>query len=276
MNAAAHIGLIKLVLIMLLLAYLGLVMFALMFANRLVFPAPPPGYSDSPQIIKFPFNGNGDSVSMLLLRNPHSRWLIFYNHGNGEDLQGILPRLQGLRDAGFSVLAWDYPGYGTSDGKPSEGVVLRTAAAIWEQIPGLTGYTHANVILYGRSLGGGPATMLATRNHAAGLILEGVFTSTFRVGLPVKLLPWDIFDNLRLIDSINCPLLVLHGTRDRTVPFRHGKRLFEKAPDPKTFAWFEGGHHNNLIEEYPETYYSSLARFIDFINKNRHVGAQTE
>jgi fermentation-respiration switch protein FrsA (DUF1100 family) len=274
MQADQSIGILKLILTMAILSYLGLVMFALLFANRLVFPAPPPGYSDSPEIRKFRFNGDGDSVSMLLLNNPSSPWLVFYNHGNGEDLQGILPRLQGLRQAGYSILAWDYPGYGTSSGKPSEGLVIDIAAKIWEQIPELTGYDHSRVILYGRSLGGGPATWIARNGSPAGLVLEGVFTSTFRVGLPVKLLPWDIFDNLALIDSIRCPLLVLHGTRDGTVPFRHGVRLFEKASDPKFFAWFEGGRHNNLIEEYPEIYYSSLSRFRDFLTSHNHDGSR--
>lgn len=265
MGTSSSLGLIKLILILMGLGYAGLMLFAILFANRLVFPAPKAGYSNSPDILRFPYNKSGDAVSMVLLENPGSPWLVFYQHGNGEDLQGILPRLQGLRQAGFSVLAWDYPGYGTSDGKPSEGIILDVAQQIWLKIPQLTGYTHPQVILYGRSLGGGPATFLANRHAPAGLILEGVFTSTFRVALGIRLLPWDIFDNLPLIRSVGCPVLVMHGTQDRTVPYRHGVRLYESAPQPKSFAWFDGGRHNDLIESYPETYYSSLGKFIECI-----------
>lgn len=258
---------LKLVLVLPGLAYLLLALFALLFANSLVFPAPPSGYSDSPDIIKFPYDKEGNAVSMLYLDNPGSRYLIFYQHGNGEDLQSILPRLQGLRRAGFAVLAWDYPGYGTSDGSPSERSILKVADLIWNAIPEQYGYRHDQVILYGRSVGSGPATWLANRYTAAGLILEGGFTSTFRVGVPVKLLPWDIFDNLSRIRDVRCPILILHGTDDETVPYTHGRTLYEAAPDPKHFTWVQGGRHNDLIEMYPDTYYSSLERFIRFIGR---------
>lgn len=262
MQAPSGIGFVKLILFLPGLAYLLLVLFALLFGNRLVFPAPPSGYSDSEAIIKFPYDTEGNTVSVLYLDNPGSRYLIYYHHGNGEDLQSVLPRLQGLRRAGFAVLAWDYPGYGTSDGSPSEKLVLQVADQLWETIPRDFGYLPDQVILYGRSLGSGPATWLASRHEAAALILEGAFTSTFRVGIPVKLLPWDIFDNLSRIGSIRCPVLILHGTDDGTIPFSHGRRLYESAPDPKGFTWVQGGKHNDLIEVYPDTYYSSLERFM--------------
>lgn len=262
-------GFWKLILLLPVLGYVGLALFAFVFANRLAFPAPPPGYADSPDIRKFTYNEAGRQVSMVYLEEPGSPFLVYYHHGNGEDLQGILPRLQALRKAGFSVLAWDYPGYGTSDGRPSEKLVNTVAEQIWQTIPGTFGFSHDRVILYGRSLGGGPATFLASRHRAAGLVLEGAFTSIFRVGTRVNILPWDIFDNLALIGSITCPALFIHGTDDETVPFRHGRQLWEKAPEPKFFAWLDNGRHNDLIDVYPETYYSSLLRFRDFLLANR-------
>lgn len=246
--------------------YLGLMLFAVLFAEKLTFPAPPPGYSDSNELLKFPYNENGDRVTMLFLKNPGSRFLVFYQHGNAEDLNSILPRLQALKRSGFSVLAWDYPGYGTSDGEPSEALILEIAGMIWKSIPETFDYPHDRVILYGRSLGGGPATWLASRENAAGLILEGTFTSIFRVGLPVNILPWDIFDNLGWIERVRCPVLFLHGTSDGTVPFNHSRRLYERAPDPKFFSWFSGGGHNDLIDAYPEIYYSSIERFGEFLS----------
>lgn len=265
MPAAQTIGLLKLIALILFFGYLGLVLFAWLFANKLVFPAPPASYQDSPNLIKFVFNERGDSVTLLHLHNPASDFLVFYHHGNGEDLQSALPRLEALRRSGLSVLAWDYPGYGTSSGKPSEALILDIAGKIWTRIPEDFGLPHRRVLLYGRSIGGGPAVALASKNEAAGLILEATFTSIFRVVLGIRILPWDIFDNLSLIGSLQCPVLFLHGTDDRTVPFRHSQILLEKAPNPKFFAWFSGGQHNNLLETYPDTYYSSLHKFMEFI-----------
>jgi len=244
-----------------LLGYAALALFALVFANPLLFPAPRAGYRDSPEIRKFVYNSAGDAVALRFLPNPGSRWLVFYHHGNGEDLAGIRPRLEGLQRAGYAVLAWDYPGYGISDGRPSEALVLAIAEQLWEAIPEFWGYPHENVILYGRSLGAGPATWLASRHAAAGLVLEAAFTSVFRVPFPFNPLPWDIFDNLSRIGSVGCPVLVLHGARDEVVPFRHGRRLHAAASEPKLFAWFDGGRHNDLVEAYPEVYYSIFRRF---------------
>lgn len=260
-------GMIKTVFVIILLAYLGLVLFAALFANRMVFPAPPPGYIDSSDIIKFTYDEAGDSVSMVYLRNPGSKYLIYYHHGNGEDLHHILPRIEALRKSGFSVLAWDYPGYGTSDGKPSEKLVNRISEKIFQTIPGTYGYKHANVILYGRSLGGGPVVWLATKYKTAGLIMEGTFASVFRVGLPLNVLPWDIFDNMKRIRSIQCPSLFIHGTHDQVVPFRHAEKLYERAPNPKFFAWMDNGTHNDIIEAFPEIYFGSLSRFVDSLGK---------
>lgn len=262
-------SLLKLVLVVLLAAYLGLAAFAYLFANRLVFPAPPPGYRDAEDTLKHTCPITGDRITLLHLPQPDAAYLVFYHHGNGEDLMGIRERLQVLHEAGFAVLAWDYPGYGTSEGRATEKRVLELAGQLWETIPEQFGYAHDRVILYGRSVGGGPATWLASRGNPAGLILEGTFTSIFRVGLPFNPLPWDLFDNLSRIRQIRCPVLFLHGTADRTVPFSHGKALHEAAPSPKFFSWFDGGGHNDLVEAYRENYDSSILRFRRFLDQAR-------
>jgi fermentation-respiration switch protein FrsA (DUF1100 family) len=258
-------GIIKLLLLVPGVAYVGLMVFAAAFANRLVFPIPPASYKDSPDIIKFPFDDSGRTVSMIFLAHPNAKHLIFYHHGNGEDLQHVLPKAQYLRDAGYSVLAWDYPGYGTSDGRPSEKLILQIAEKIWKRIPEDFNYPHNRVIHYGYSLGGGPSLWLAKQYECAGVIAEGTFTSIFRVGLPVKLLPWDLFDNQKWIRDIKCPILIMHGTDDKTVPFSHAKKLYELAPDPKSFTWVSNGRHSDLLNLFEETYRDSLKRFTEML-----------
>ncbi len=250
----------KMSLLTLVFGYLGLAGFALLFANRLTFPAPAASYVDGPESLKFTHR-SGQAVTLRHLPNPQSPFLVLYHHGNGEDLGTIASRLQTIHDAGFAVLAWDYPGYGTSNGQPTEQGLLEIAAALLESIPETYGYPIESTLQYGRSLGGGPATWLAARYPVAGLILEGTFTSVFRVGLPVNVLPWDLFDNRREMVDVKCPVLILHGTDDETVPFQHGKALYDIASNPKFFAWFDGGRHNNLLEAFPRTYRDSLLAF---------------
>jgi fermentation-respiration switch protein FrsA (DUF1100 family) len=261
---------LKIILLVLIFGYFGLAAFALLFANRLVFPAPPAGYQDGPDSLKFTYNEAGDAVTLFYLPNPRARFLIFYHHGNGEDLIGIRSRLEDLVKAGYAVLAWDYPGYGTSDGTPTEKSVLSIADTLWDALPERFGFAHHDTLLYGRSVGGGPAVWLASREKPAGLILEGTFTSIFRVGLPFNPLPWDIFDNLSRISEVACPILIFHGTADRTVPFSHGQQLYEAAPEPKFFSWIDGGGHNDLPETYPEIYHSSLEAFTSHLLDTRN------
>ncbi len=263
MVSQTSFGVLKLILLISGVAYIGLIIFAAVFANRLVFPIPPASYKDSPDIIKFPYEDNGKSVSMIYLEHPSSEYLVFYHHGNGEDLQHVLGKAQYLRDAGYSVLAWDYPGYGTSDGRPTEKQVLKIAEKIWKRIPEDYGFSHDKVIHYGYSLGGGPAIWLAKEYECAGVIAEGTFTSIFRIGLPVKLLPWDLFDNQKWIRDIKCPILIMHGTDDETVPFSHARKLYELAPDPKSFTWVNDGRHADLLNSFEETYIDSLKRFTE-------------
>lgn len=262
-------GILKSVFLALFLGYLGLALFAAVFANRMVFPAPHPSYEELEGMSRIPFGEEQQRLAVLYLPHPQARHLLFYHHGNGEDLGMVMDRLQALHELGFAVLAWDYPGYGRSEGQPSEKSITAAARFLWERIPESTGFSHEEVVLYGRSVGGGPAVALAAEGPAAGLILESTFTSTFRVVTRVRLLPWDIFNNLGRIGDLRCPLLLIHGTSDFTVPFAHGKRLFAAAPEPKFFTFLQGGGHNNLVEEYGPTYRSSIDRFVEFLHRQR-------
>lgn len=254
-------SLLKMGFLSLVIAYLGLAAFAFLLGDKLTFPAPPSSYVDSPELTKFEYGDAGRMVTLRYLPNPQSRFLILYHHGNGEDLGTIGDRLETLHRAGFAVLAWDYPGYGTSDGRPTEKNVLKVAALLLESIPQRYGFPIERILQYGRSVGGGPATWLSARYPVPGLILEGTFTSIFRVALPINPLPWDLFENKKELAKVQCPVLILHGTADETVPYDHGRELYGVAPNPKFFAWMDGGRHNNLLDAFPGTYADSINLF---------------
>ncbi|HAX79930.1 MAG TPA: hypothetical protein DCY88_29865 [Cyanobacteria bacterium UBA11372] len=85
----------------------------------MIFLPQPSTYEDTQDIIKLT-TANGVSISAIYLPNPKAKYTILYSHGNAEDLGYGLPMLKELRDIGFSVFAYDYQGYGTSRGTPSE------------------------------------------------------------------------------------------------------------------------------------------------------------
>jgi fermentation-respiration switch protein FrsA (DUF1100 family) len=119
----------------------------------------------------------------------------------------------------------------------------------------------SRIVLYGRSVGSGPASDLAARVPVGGLVLESAFVSAFRVLTKVPLLPFDRFHNLHHVRQVRAPILVIHGTDDEVIPVSHGRRLYEAAREPKQALWVEGAHHNDVPIVAGPRYWSTLAAF---------------
>jgi fermentation-respiration switch protein FrsA (DUF1100 family) len=117
--------------------------------------------------------------------------------------------------------------------------------------------------VHGRSIGGGPAVDLASREPVGGLILESTFTSAFRVLSSIRIFPFDKFENLNKIAGVKCPVLVIHGKKDRTIPFHHGEILFAAANEPKASFWVDNAGHNNLFNVASERYLKTIRDFAD-------------
>ncbi len=201
-------------------------------------------------------------LSALYLPNPAAKYTLWYFHGNAEDLGDIEPKLAALRQLGYAVFAYDYPGYGLSTGSPSEAKIYESTQVALTWLRETHGIRSGQLVLYGRSLGGGPAVELATREPVAGLILDGAFMSAYRVMTHWKLLPFDKFENLRKIKRVRCPLLVIHGTEDRVVEFAHGEKLFAAANEPKQKFWVEFAGHNNLMTIAGQRYWDVMQAFM--------------
>ncbi|HNC25040.1 MAG TPA: alpha/beta hydrolase [Opitutaceae bacterium] len=204
---------------------------------------------------------DGSELSALYLPNPAARYTIWYFHGNAEDLGGIAPRLHALHDLGFAVFAYDYPGYGLSSGHPSEARIYAASAAAWTTLTERYRVPPERIIVFGRSLGGGPAVDLAVRHPVAGLILQSTFMSVYRVMTRWRLLPFDQFENLRKIGRVRCPVLVMHGRMDEVIPFYHGEAIYAAAPAPKRSYWVDGAGHNDLEQAAGERYARELTEF---------------
>ena len=214
---------------------------------------------------------SGHSVACRFLSNQSSRYLVIYSHGNAEDLGRIENLLKGFRRAGLNVLAYDYPGYGLSDGKASEKSCYEALDAVIRFATDELGFPRERIILYGRSLGAGPSIEMCCHEKYGGLIIEGAFTSVFKVAFGVGWLPMDRFRNLKKISTIDEPTLVIHGSKDEVVPFAQGEALFDALQAPKLYYWVDGAGHNDLVASLGEEYWSLIADFVRYLDvENSH------
>ena len=259
-----------------------LVLLGMTFLERwLVYPAPPvewgdwspPGEDYEDVWIEVPSASSGGDSSRVhgwLFEKPSAPNAVLYCHGNGEDVsdQPDLARL--LRDRlDASVLVFDWRGYGKSEGRPHEAGVIADGLAAQRWLADRVGKSPDQLLLVGRSLGGGVATALASREGASALVLQSTFTSLPDAAakhypfLPVRWAMQNRFDSLRALSDYGGPVFISHGTHDTVVPFGHGERLHEAAVGPKAFFPLEGYGHNR---PQPESYYDALR---DFLADNR-------
>ena len=181
---------------------------------------------------------------------PDGRPVVAYFHGNGGHIGYRAERLRWFARAGYGVLMAEYRGYGGNAGTPNEAGLSMDAIAALDFLEAAGIPTH-RIVLYGESLGSGVAVPLAAQRQVAALILEAPFTSVAELAqyhysfMPAAALVRDRFDSAARIGEVNAPILILHGNRDRVVPVRFGRALFDAAREPKEF-WIapEGGHEN--------------------------------
>src|SRR5215471_1461354 len=225
--------------------YLSVAIYALFFSDSAIFLPHPSSYRDTPDILKIR-SANGNVISALYLPQPSAAFTLLVSHGNAEDLGDDREWLENLRRAGFSVLAYDYQGYGTSQGKPTEKTACEDERAAYEYLTHELKTLPDRIIIFGRSVGSGPAVHLAARQPAAALILQSPFVSAFRVVTRVPLLPFDKFPNYKEIGHVRCPVLIIHGAHDSVIPLWHGEEVFNAANQPKQFVVIPRADHNDL------------------------------
>ncbi|MCP5001061.1 MAG: alpha/beta hydrolase [Hyphomicrobiales bacterium] len=183
---------------------------------------------------KAPANGNSPTV--------------LYFHGNGGNLAGRAKCFQQIIDSGMGLYAPTYRGYAGAGGVPSETALIGDALEHFDRANGAGG----DIVIHGESLGTGVAVAVAAKRDARALLLEAPYTGAVDVAsaaypwLPVSLLMKDPFVSRDKISDIEEPLLVIHGTKDTTIPFRQGQALYEMAGDPKQMVAYEGAGHSDL------------------------------
>jgi fermentation-respiration switch protein FrsA (DUF1100 family) len=211
---------------------------------------------------------DGQQLSGWSLGVQDPRAHIVYFHGNGGNLSIWAPILAGVARQGYSVVAFDYRGYGNSTGHPTERGLYRDADAILKHF--WRGPAKDKPVVYwGRSLGGAVAAYAATVRAPDRLILESAFPDVQAVigrSLPLALLlPFSTyrFPAAAFLQKIAVPVLVMHGDRDGVIPFPLGRALFEGIPGVKQFVTIQGGDHNDVAPRDPGVYWTAVETFIE-------------
>lgn len=176
------------------------------------------------------------------------RPVILYYKGNSGSFTAEYERYAQWVAEGYGFVAFDYHGFPATPGAISEQQILEDAIAAYEWAEG-QGYP---LVIWGRSLGTGPATYVASEEQAAALLLESPFLSAVTVAaerypfLPVTWVMLDQFRSNEWIADVDEPVYVVHGTADRTIDVSNGERLYALAPNPAELWLVEEGTHGDL------------------------------
>ena len=190
--------------------------------------------------------------------------LLVYFGGNAEEASGQAREAAAL--ASWSLAAFNYRGYGLSEGRPSEAALTADALLVHDRLAARGDVDRGRVVAFGRSLGSGVAVQLAAARPVRGVVLVSPFDSLRSMArkhypfLPTSLLLRHPFDSLARAPSIDAPLLVLAGDRDRIVPPDRSRRLFDAWRGPKRWVLLAGAGHND-IHAHPR-YWPAIREFL--------------
>ena len=191
---------------------------------------------------------------------------LIYFHGNGGHIGDRGPKVRPYLDAGYGVLLVSWRGYGGNPGSPTEDGFYNDARAAFDFLEG-AGVAPGRMVVYGESIGGGPAVQLATERDIGALVLESPFTSAADIAqraywfLPARYMLLDRFDSKSKIGAIDSPLFIIHGERDRVVPVDMGRSLLAGAKEPKDARFYAQADHNDLYD------YGAADAVIDFLER---------
>jgi pimeloyl-ACP methyl ester carboxylesterase len=207
---------------------------------------------------------------------PSDRYLL-YLHGSALNIGANIDHARRFHHMGFSVFLISYRGYGKSDGTfPTEAQVYSDAQAAWTYLVEQKGIDPGAVFIYGHSLGGAVAIQLAVNNPAAGgLIVEAAFTSIadmarqipkYRI-FPIEIIVHQRFDSIKKVSRLQVPVLYIHGTDDKLVPYEMSRELYKRTSSSKQLKLIPGGGHNNSAAVGGAEYLHAVKNFVDFARK---------
>jgi alpha-beta hydrolase superfamily lysophospholipase len=198
---------------------------------------------------------DGGRINAIYFKVPNSRGVIYYLKGNSRSIKGWGKFAKDFVSNGYDFFMMDYRGFGKSRGKRTQTKLFDDAQFLYKWLR--ERYPENKIIIYGRSLGSGISARIASWNHPRMLILDSPYFSfyynikRFLFFMPLKwLMRYDLRTD-QYLKTINCPVHIIHGTRDRLIPFNQSEALKNLYPEKIMLHSIIGAHHNDL-PEFPE------------------------
>ncbi|HEY9757201.1 MAG TPA: alpha/beta hydrolase [Oculatellaceae cyanobacterium] len=215
---------------------------------------------------------DGNRVHAWYIEKPGAKLTTLVSHGNGFNLTFLLENFKMLLNDGSSVFAYDYEGYGRSEGQPSVERACDDARKAYSYLVTRKHVRPDSIILFGESLGTGITGNLASKVASAGVILQCPFLSLRERAveiLPVEhiypqfLFPENALDNAAVFSKQHPPLLIVGGVKDTVLPVHHADKLAEVALAPKSYIRIEeAGHSGDPLLLQSPLYAQSLKAFL--------------
>jgi len=258
-------------------AYALMILFVFLYQPRLVyFPQVERELTATPRAAGLDYEDvtltTADNVKLhgWWVPSRNARGTILLMHGNAGNISHRLGYLTMFNRLGYSVLLFDYRGYGKSGGHPDEEGTYRDAEAAWLHLAATRNVAPRDIVMVAESLGGGVATWLALKYPPRALVLASTFRSVPDLGaqiypwLPVRLLARITYDNLARIAKVDAPVLIAHSREDDVIPFVHGEALFAAAREPKQMLVLAGGHNDGFLFTR-DAWIAAVGAFLDRI-----------
>lgn len=210
------------------------------------------------QVLSVPVGTAGEQVQVLrwpAVPGHTSAVRVLYLHGTFRHAFQNLAKAEPMHRAGFDVYLLDYRGWGMSSPKvPNEASIHEDAWTAWQALQSEAASKPVRWVIYGHSMGSGVAVRLAERlagtQAYCALVLESAFTSfpdvaraaAGSLGGWLARLGGERMASIDRIAAVDPPLWFLHGSQDSTIPMALGRRLYDRAPAPKTWLDFPLRH----------------------------------
>ena len=207
---------------------------------------------------------DGGTINGIHFKVPNAKGVVFYFKGNSRSIKGWGKFAKDFVSKGYSFFMIDYRGFGKSRGRRTETTLFNDGQHVYKWLE--SHYAEEEIIIYGRSLGSGIATRIASWNKPRMLILDSPYYSfyfqiyRYAFILPIKWLLRYMIRTDQFVKNIHCPVFIIHGRKDRLIPFNQGQMLHELIPDISQLFPIDDGGHNNLpsFPEYHEYLYDIL------------------